>query len=201
VAINSSPYLNPSQLLQYAQNAGFQGADAQRIAAIALAESGGRPSVINNNPQTGDNSYGLTQVNMIGSLGPARLKEFGLKNANQLLDPQTNFNAAKKIRDSSGWNAWTTNNTPAFKQALGQVQKAAGGPMSQLPSATNPTTTTNPSQQTQPGNTYNIYMSGGPQEAQTVLGAQDFLSGYLPKVPTFNQTALLSSIFASPEYG
>jgi hypothetical protein len=185
--------------LQYAQNAGFQGADAQRMAAIALAESGGRPSVINNNPKTGDNSYGLTQVNMIGSLGPARLKEFGLQNANQLLDPQTNFNAAKKIKDSSGWNAWTTNNTPAFKQALIQVQKAAGGPASPLPSSTNPTTTANPSQQTQPGNVYNIYVSGGPQEMQETSGVQNFLSGYLPKVPTFNQTALLSAVFASPE--
>jgi len=199
MAISNSSFLNPSQLLQYAQNAGFQGADAQRMAAIALAESGGRPSVINNNPKTGDNSYGLTQVNMIGSLGPARLKEFGLQNANQLLDPQTNFNAAKKIKDSSGWNAWTTNNTPAFKQALIQVQKAAGGPASPLPSSTNPTTTANPSQQTQPGNVYNIYVSGGPQEMQETSGVQNFLSGYLPKVPTFNQTALLSAVFASPE--
>ena len=197
MAINSSAYLNPSQLLQYAQNAGFQGADAQRMAAIAIAESGGRPTVINNNPRTGDNSYGLTQVNMIGSLGPARLKEFGLQNANQLLDPQTNFNAAKKIKDSSGWNAWTTNNTPAFKQALVQVQKAAGGPASPLPSTPNPTTAANPSQQTQPRNIYNIYYG-----SQAPATGEDFLSDYLPKVPTFDQTvanSLLSSAFASPE--
>jgi hypothetical protein len=48
------------------------------------------------------------QINMIGSLGPARLAQFGLSSNDQLLDPQTNMNAAFRMYSSSGnsLHAW-----------------------------------------------------------------------------------------------
>jgi hypothetical protein len=190
--------LTPSQLIQLNLRAGFKPQDAQTMAALMLAESSGNPVAHNKNASTGDNSYGLGQINMIGSLGPARLKQFGLSNYDQLLDPQTNARAAKTVKDSSGWNAWSTYGTPSFKSALGQVQKAAGLPAT--PSTVAPT-----NQQNQPGNVYNIYMSGGDQDAQ------DFLKSWIPKATerapefksSFNPLAMLQAAFSggSTEYG
>lgn len=188
--------LNPSQLLQLAQNAGFKGQDANTMAAIAMAESSGNPGAHNRNARTRDDSYGLTQINMDGSMGPARLKQFGLQRPDQLLDPQTNFKAAKQVKDSSGFGAWSTYGSGGYKQFLPQVQKAASG----LPST--PTTTTPTSQQSSPANTYNIYLNGTREEGM------DFLSNYLPKLTgqqekpksMFDPMAMLASAFNS-DYG
>jgi len=188
--------LNPSQLLQLAQNAGFKGQDANTMAAIAMAESSGNPGAHNRNARTRDDSYGLTQINMDGSMGPARLKQFGLQHPDQLLDPQTNFKAAKQVKDSSGFGAWSTYGSGGYKQFLPQVQKAASG----LPST--PTTTTPTSQQSSPANTYNIYLNGTREEGM------DFLSNYLPKLTgqqekpksMFDPMAMLASAFNS-DYG
>jgi hypothetical protein len=183
--------LNPAQIFQYVQGAGFKGQDAQTMAAIALAESSGDPGAHNRNVHTGDDSYGLAQINMLGSMGPARLKQFGLQNPSQLLDPQTNLKAAKQLKDSSGFGAWSTYGSGAYKQFLPQVQKAAAG----LPST--PTTTTPTSQQSSPANTYNFYLNGTQQEGM------DFLSTYLPKLTgqqekpksMFDPLSMLASAF------
>jgi hypothetical protein len=183
--------LNPSQLLQLAQGAGFKGQDAQTMAAIAMAESSGDPGAHNRNARTGDDSYGLAQINMLGSMGPARLKQFGLQSPSQLLDPQTNFKAAKQVKDSSGFGAWSTYGSGGYKQFLPQVQKASAG----LPST--PTTTTPTSQQSSPANTYNFYLNGTQQEGM------DFLSTYLPKLTgqqekpkaMFDPLSMLASAF------
>jgi hypothetical protein len=146
--------LNPAQLLQLAQGAGFKGQDVQTMAAIAMAESSGNPGAHNRNASTGDNSYGLAQINMLGSMGPARLKQFGLQKNEQLFDPQTNFKAAKQVRDSSGFGAWSTYGSGKYKQFLPQVQKASAGV---LPEST---TSAPPSQQDFPFTTVNIYSNG-----------------------------------------
>ena len=39
------------------------------MTAIAMAESSGDSAALNNNPNTGDLSYGLWQINMIGDMG------------------------------------------------------------------------------------------------------------------------------------
>ena len=183
--------LTPAQLLQLAQGAGFKGQDANTMAAIAMAESSGNPGAHNRNAGTGDNSYGLAQINMLGSMGPARLKQFGLQRNEQLLDPQTNFKAAKQVRDSSGFGAWSTYGSGGYKQFLPQVQKAASG----LPSTPAPATST--AQQGSPASTYNIYLNGTQEEGL------DFLSSYLPKLTgqqdkpksMFDPLAMLSSAF------
>ena len=184
--------LNSSQLLQLAQGAGFSGNDAQTMAAIIKAESSGNPNAHNPNAATGDNSYGLAQINMISGLGPARRKQFGLKNNEQLFDPQTNLRAAKQVKDSSGFGAWTTYKSGSYKQFLPEIQKTAAG----LPN--NPPTT-QVSQQTPGANTYNFYLSGDNQDTK------DFLTSYLPKITgqsskresMFDPLSLLTAAFNS----
>jgi hypothetical protein len=188
--------LNSAQLLQLAQGAGFSGNDAQTMAAIIKAESSGNPYAHNTNRATGDNSYGLSQINMIDALGPARRKQFGLKSNEQLLDPQTNLRAAKQVKDSSGFGAWTTFKSGKYKQFLPELQKTAAG----LPN--NPPTTP-PSQQTTPqtsgANTYNFYLTGDNEDTK------NFLTSYLPKVtgqvakpePMFDPLSLLTAAFNS----
>lgn len=81
-------------------------------AAIALAESnGGDPRAHNTVPP--DNSYGLMQINMIGSLGASRRKQFNLKNNEQLFDPDTNMDVAYQIYKANGYSfkppyGWST---------------------------------------------------------------------------------------------
>jgi hypothetical protein len=103
--------LSYSQLEGLWIQAGGSQASAPIAAAIALAESSGNPSSLDNNPGTGDLSYGLWQINMIGSLGPSRLKEFGLTSDSQLLDPLTNAQAAVKVAGGGAnpnFSPWTT---------------------------------------------------------------------------------------------
>jgi hypothetical protein len=93
------------------------------MAAIAMAESSGNPRAHNSTPP--DNSYGLWQINMIGNLGPARRKQLGISSNEQLFDPATNAKAAKMIKDSQGWNAWTVHKTGAYKKFM--PSKKEGG--------------------------------------------------------------------------
>lgn len=86
---------------------GFRGDGLKKAWATAMKESTGRPLAHNRNSNTGDNSYGLFQINMIGSLGPARLKQFGLSNNKELFDPHTNARVAFEISNGGkDWSAW-----------------------------------------------------------------------------------------------
>ena len=51
------------------QQNGFSGNGYRIMAAIAMAESGSNAEAHNDNANTGDNSYGLWQINMLGSMG------------------------------------------------------------------------------------------------------------------------------------
>jgi hypothetical protein len=86
---------------------GFKG-EALKIAfGIVMKESTGRPYAHNQNSNTGDNSYGLFQINMIGSLGPARREQFGLKDNEDLFNPLTNAAIAYIISDGGkDWGPW-----------------------------------------------------------------------------------------------
>jgi hypothetical protein len=100
--------LSRAEITKYASDAGFTGTTLNTMVAIAYAESGGNPKSHNTNAGTGDNSYGLWQINMIGSLGPSRRKAFGISSNDQLFDPATNAKAARTIFNSQGLGAWTT---------------------------------------------------------------------------------------------
>jgi SLT domain-containing protein len=86
--------LTAAQIYALARAAGFPPVVAVTMTAIALRESGGNPAAFNGNAQTGDRSYGLWQINMIGTLSEPRLKAFGIAREDQLLDPATNAHAA-----------------------------------------------------------------------------------------------------------
>jgi hypothetical protein len=99
--------LSGQQLKEVLQQAGFKGEGLKTAWAIAMRESGGKPSAFNGNAGTGDKSYGLFQINMLGSLGPARLKELGLNSNEDLLDPLTNAKAAFKMsKGGTDFGAW-----------------------------------------------------------------------------------------------
>jgi tape measure domain-containing protein len=118
-----------------ALNAGFSPANARIMAAIALAESGGNTMAHNTNRATGDNSYGLWQINMIDRLGPERRRQFGLQSNEQLFNPQINAQAAKGVFDSQGFGAWSVFKSGAYKQFLGQDATVNGGDASDVAQA------------------------------------------------------------------
>jgi hypothetical protein len=121
------PNTNPKLLkyMQAARAAGFTGDDLIKMTAVGMAESSGNPGAINNNPATGDLSYGAWQVNMIGGMGPQRRRQFGLANNEALLDLPTNARVAKSIFDSQGINAWGAYTDGRYKQYMGQAQAVA----------------------------------------------------------------------------
>jgi hypothetical protein len=84
-----------------------------------MAESGGHSRSHNTNASTGDNSYGLFQINMIGTMGPNRRKQFNLKSNDQLFDPLTNARAAYAISNhGTNWTPWSTYKSGAYKKYL-----------------------------------------------------------------------------------
>ena len=101
-----------------ALQAGFSDKNAKLAAAIALAESSGNSGAHNDNPNTGDNSYGLWQINMIGKLGPARRKQYGLSSNEQLFDPLTNAKVAYKVSGGSNFSPWSVYKSGAYLKYL-----------------------------------------------------------------------------------
>lgn len=120
--------------LQAANRAGFSG-DALVVAgALAGRESTWNPSLVNSNSGTGDKSYGLWQINMLGSLGPARRAEFGLSRDEDLLDPNVNASSAFKLSkqgtDFYHWGPYK-NKPPLYAaqkwvQPVHDIAKSAG---------------------------------------------------------------------------
>jgi hypothetical protein len=118
--------LTAGQIKGYASAAGFQGNDLNIAVAVALAESGGNPSA--HNPKPPDDSYGLWQINMLGSMGPARRKQYKLSKNEDLYDPATNARVAYGIFKGSGWSAWTTYTRGTYKKYMTD----AGGAVSDV---------------------------------------------------------------------
>lgn len=107
VVYTKKTMLKPLELKDILYEVGFRGDGLKKAWATAMKESTGRPLAHNRNSNTGDNSYGLFQINMIGSLGPARLNEFGLTSNKDLFDPHTNAEVAFKMSNGGkNWSAW-----------------------------------------------------------------------------------------------
>jgi hypothetical protein len=108
-----------------ALNAGFTGQALVIAVAVALAESGANPRAHNTNAATGDNSYGLWQINMLGSMGPERRKQFNLKNNEELFDPSTNARVAYQMyKRRGGFGDWSTYNHGTYLPKMLRAQKA-----------------------------------------------------------------------------
>jgi hypothetical protein len=89
--------MTAAQIYALARAAGFPPVVAVTMTAIALRESSGDPNAFNGNAATGDNSFGLWQINMRDA-GIAKLIQAKVLPPNadlsQLLDPALNAKAA-----------------------------------------------------------------------------------------------------------
>jgi hypothetical protein len=111
--------VNQSQIYSLARSAGLPDNSAKIAAAIAMAESGGNPNSHNNNASTGDDSYGLWQINMLGSLGPTRRTLYGLKANTDLFNPATNAKVMSAMSSQGkNFSPWTTYTRGTYKQFL-----------------------------------------------------------------------------------
>ena len=88
--------MNLAALLALAQQVGFP--DPNLAAAIAMVESGGNPSALNDNPPR-EHSVGLWQINTLA------WPQF---NSALLTDPVYNAKAALAIYKQVGWKPWTS---------------------------------------------------------------------------------------------
>lgn len=100
-------YMTSKDLKAVLLEAGFRGKRLKEAFTIVMKESNGRPKAHNKNDSTGDNSYGLFQINMIGSLGPARLEQYNLSSNKELFDPLVNAKIAFHMSNGGkNWSAW-----------------------------------------------------------------------------------------------
>jgi hypothetical protein len=121
-----------ASLMSILQQAGFRGEGLKMAYAIAMAESSGNARAHNGNAGTGDNSYGLFQINMLGGMGPERRSRYGLSSNEALFDPLTNAKVAYKMSNGGkNWGPWSTYGNGAYKTYYGgsgaQVGNSSGG--------------------------------------------------------------------------
>lgn len=103
----NSTKLTDIELKQLLWAVGFRGQDLIEAWAVAKKESGGRPLALNQSTRTGDSSYGLFQINMIGDLGPDRRDKFNLRSNAELFNPVLNAQIAFYMSNGGkDWTAW-----------------------------------------------------------------------------------------------
>lgn len=86
---------------------GFEGTALKTAWAVARVESNGRPLALNDNKSTGDKSYGIFQINMLGELGVDRLEKFNLVSNKELFDPVTNAEITYYMtKGGKDWSSW-----------------------------------------------------------------------------------------------
>jgi cell wall-associated NlpC family hydrolase len=110
------------------QQAGFSGQSLNMAYAIAMAESGGNAQAFNGNTSTGDQSYGLFQVNMLGGMGPEWRQTYGLSSNDDLYDPVKNAEVAYKMsKGGTDWSPWSTFKRGDYKKYLDQSGASVTG--------------------------------------------------------------------------
>ena len=110
-----SDLLTDKELKQLLEAVGFEGKALRTAWAIAKRESNGRPMAYNGNRNTGDSSYGIFQINMLGNLGDVRKEKFDLRSNVLLFDPSINAEIAYYMtRGGQDWSAWKGLNSPAM---------------------------------------------------------------------------------------
>lgn len=103
--------LDKEELKELLQAVGFEGKALRTAWAVAMKESNGRPIAHNDDTSTGDNSYGIFQINMLGDLGIDRREKFNLQSNKELFDPVTNaqiaYHMTNKGQDWSSWKVYS----------------------------------------------------------------------------------------------
>jgi hypothetical protein len=95
------------ELAQMLSAVGFEGKALKTAWAVVKKESNGRPLAFNGNTRTGDSSYGIFQINMIGGLGVARRDKYDLDSNKDLFDPVVNAQIAYHMsRGGEDFTAW-----------------------------------------------------------------------------------------------
>jgi hypothetical protein len=115
----SGGILTAQQIAALAIQAGFTGDDAATATAIALAESSGKTGAVGDLTITPGGSIGLWQIN---------LKYHPEYTRDQLLDPQTNANAAFAIYSAAGgFTPWSTYKGGQYQAHLDDASTAIAG--------------------------------------------------------------------------
>ena len=148
--------LPPKDLVGLLQAVGFEGEHLKEAWAISMKESHGNALDHNGNVHTGDNSYGLFQINMLGSMGPDRRAQYGLAYNAELLNPVKNAKIAYQMSNGGkNWSAWKGVHTSVAQYWLAkypykahtQVKKAvAKAKVKQIGLKTKPVRKTKPKQ-------------------------------------------------------
>jgi len=113
-----SDQLTDKELKQLLVSVGFEGKALRTAWAIAKKESNGRPMAYNGNRNTGDSSYGIFQINMLGNLGVDRKEKFDLRSNVLLFDPVINAEITYHMTNGGkDWSSWK-GLTPAAKEWL-----------------------------------------------------------------------------------
>lgn len=118
--------LSIGEIYRLALGRNLSSSEARTATAIALGESSGNPRAFN--PVGRDLSYGLWQINMLGSMGPARRSALGLSANEELFNPATNAAAMDMISGGgSNWQPWTVYSSGAYKKYLDDVDRGIIG--------------------------------------------------------------------------
>mgnify|MGYP006268647349 CR=1 FL=1 len=101
--------LSPKQLYEMLKLSGFKGEGLKYAWAVAMKETHGNPLAHNFNPKTGDDSYGVFQINLYGAL-KGRIDAYNLSKASDLKNPVTNAYVAFQMSNGGkNWSAWKGN--------------------------------------------------------------------------------------------
>ena len=113
-----SESLTDKELVQLLEAVGFEGNALKMAWAVAKKESNGRPMAYNGNRNTGDSSYGIFQINMLGNLGDDRKEKFDLRSNVLLFDPVINAEITYYMTGGGkNWSSWK-GLTPTTKEWL-----------------------------------------------------------------------------------
>jgi len=116
--------LSDKELKDLLKAVGFEGSNLKMAWAVAKKESNGRPLAFNNNTSTGDHSFGIFQINMIGELKDARIEKFDLNSVSDLFNPVINAEIAYHMtKGGKDWSSWTNLNGERIKEFLAKYPK------------------------------------------------------------------------------
>ena len=117
--------LTKTELVNLLHAVGFEGQALRHAWAIVMKESRGNPLSHNGNRDTGDNSFGLFQINMVDSLGQDRRDKFSLEYNAQLLNPVVNAQIAYHMSNQGeNWRAWKGVNNSVVRGWLKQFPES-----------------------------------------------------------------------------
>jgi hypothetical protein len=112
--------LTDSQLVELLEAVGFKGKALKTAWAVAKAESNGRPFAFNGNTKTGDSSFGIFQINMLGNLGEDRTDRYNLDLYAELFSPVKNAQIVYRMtKGGTDWSSWSSYNKGAINKWLG----------------------------------------------------------------------------------